>query len=88
MTGADIFDIARDGIVTLVLTAAPVMVVGLLVGVIVGLLQAVTQIQEATLVYVPKILAIFATMLITFPFMAAQLSGYFARIMDRIATGG
>ncbi len=88
MTGADIFDIARDGIVTLVLTAAPVMLVGLLVGVIVGLLQAVTQIQEATLVYVPKILAIFATMLITFPFMAAQLSGYFARIMDRIAAGG
>lgn len=88
MTGADIFDIARDGIVTLVLTAAPVMVVGLLVGVIVGLLQAVTQIQEATLVYVPKILAIFATMLITFPFMAAQLSGYFTRIMDHIAAGG
>jgi flagellar biosynthetic protein FliQ len=88
MTGADIFDIARDGIVTLVLTAAPVMVVGLMVGVLVGLFQAVTQIQEATLVYVPKILAIFATMLITFPFMGAQLSGYFARMMDRIASGG
>ena len=88
MTGADIFDIARDGIVTLVLTAAPVMLVGLLVGVIVGLLQAVTQIQEATLVYVPKILAIFATMLITFPFMAAQLGGYFNRIMEHIASSG
>lgn len=88
MSGADILDIARDGIVTLVLVAAPVMLVGLLVGVIIGLLQAVTQIQEATLVYVPKILAIFATMLITFPFMGAQLSGYFTRVMARIAGGG
>ncbi len=88
MTGADIFDIARDGIVTLVLTAAPVMLAGLLVGVIVGLFQAVTQIQEATLVYVPKILAIFGTMLLTFPWMGEQLSGYFARTMARIASGG
>jgi flagellar biosynthetic protein FliQ len=88
MTGADIFDIARDGIVTLVLTAAPVMLVGLAVGVVVGLLQAMTQIQEATLVYVPKILAIFATMLLTFPFMGAQLTGYFTRMMERIASSG
>ncbi len=88
MTGADIFDIARDGIITLVLTAAPVMLVGLTVGVIVGLLQAMTQIQEATLVYVPKILAIFATMLLTFPFMGAQLTGYFTRMMERIASSG
>ncbi len=88
MTGAEVIDIARDGIFTLVVVAGPVMVVGLVVGVVVGLLQAVTQVQEATLVYVPKILAIFAVMLITFPFMGAQLSSYFARIMDRIASGG
>ncbi len=88
MTGAEVFDIARDGIVTLVLVAAPVMVVGLLVGVVVGLLQAVTQIQEATLVYVPKILAIFATLLFAFPFMSSQLSAYWGRVMERIAAGG
>lgn len=88
MTGAEVFDIARDGIVVLVLTAAPVMIVGLIVGVVVGLLQAVTQIQEATLVYVPKILAIFATILFAFPFMGAQLTGYWTRLMARIAAGG
>ncbi|MER2606658.1 MAG: flagellar biosynthesis protein FliQ [Siculibacillus sp.] len=88
MTGAEVFDVARDGIFVLVLTAAPVMIVGLLVGVVVGLLQAVTQIQEATLVYVPKILAIFATMLLVFPFMGAQLAGYWTRVMARIAAGG
>ncbi len=86
MTGAELLDLARDGIVTLVLVAAPVMVVGLTVGIVVGLLQAVTQVQEATLVYVPKILAIFATMLITFPFMGAQLAGFWTRVMDKIAT--
>ncbi|TBW38184.1 flagellar biosynthesis protein FliQ [Siculibacillus lacustris] len=85
MTGPEVLDVAREGIVTLVLAAGPVMVVGLVVGVIIGLLQAVTQIQEATLVYVPKILAIFATMLIAFPFMGSQLSGFWARIIVRIA---
>ena len=87
MTGAEVVDVARDGNFTLVLVAAPVMLVGLLVGVIIGLLQAVTQVQEATLVYVPKILAIFATMLLTFPFMGSTLSAYMARIMARIAAG-
>jgi flagellar biosynthesis protein FliQ len=87
MTGAEVFDIARDGIVTLVLVAAPVMVVGLVVGVVIGLLQAVTQVQEATLVYVPKILAIFGTLLFAFPFMSSQLASYWARVMERIANG-
>ncbi len=88
MNGAEVIDIARDGIFTLVLVAGPVMLVGLTVGVVVGLLQAVTQVQEATLVYVPKILAIFATMLLAFPFMGAVLSSYMGRIMARIASGG
>lgn len=87
MTGAEVVDVARDGIFTLVIVAAPVMVVGLVVGVTIGLLQAVTQVQEATLVYVPKILAIFATMLLAFPFMGSALSAYMARIMARIAAG-
>lgn len=87
MTGAEVVDLARDGIFTLVLVAGPVMLVGLVVGVLVGLLQAVTQVQEATLVYVPKILAIFVTMLIAFPFMGAALSGYMDRIIARIAAG-
>ena len=87
MTGAEVFDMAREGIITLVLVAAPVMIVGLRVGVVIGLLQAVTQVQEATLVYVPKILAIFATLLFAFPFMGSQLASYWMRVMERIANG-
>jgi flagellar biosynthetic protein FliQ len=88
MTGADVIDVARDGIWTLVLVAGPVMLVGLIVGVAIGLLQALTSIQEATLVYVPKILAIFIALLVAFPFMGAVLDGYMHRVMDRVISAG
>ena len=59
-----------DAIVTLLLVSAPLMLVGLVVGVVISLLQALTQIQETTLVFIPKILAIFLALLIALPFMA------------------
>jgi flagellar biosynthetic protein FliQ len=86
MTGAEVLDVARDGIWTLIIVSAPMMIVGLVVGVIVALFQALTQIQEQTLVFVPKILAIFVTMLLTLSFMGATLSAYFTRIVDFIVT--
>ena len=64
MTGAEVLDVARDSIWTLVIVSSPLMLVGLLVGVVISLFQALTQIQEMTLVFVPKILAIFVTMLL------------------------
>jgi flagellar biosynthetic protein FliQ len=85
MTGPDVLDIARDSLVTLVLVASPLMVIGLVVGVVISLLQAITQIQEMTLVFVPKILAIFAGMLIALPFMADLLQSHMLRIAARIA---
>ena len=54
MTGPEVMDVARDAIETLLLVASPLMLVGLIVGVAVSLLQALTQIQETTLVFVPK----------------------------------
>src|SRR5436853_234698 len=59
MTGAETLDIARDAIWTIVVVSSPLMIVGLLVGVAVSLIQALTQIQEQTLIFVPNILAIF-----------------------------
>lgn len=88
MTPADILDVARDGILTVILVSAPLMVVGLVVGVGVSLFQALTQIQEQTLVFVPKILAIFATMLITLPFMGDLMAGCMARVMAKVVMGG
>jgi flagellar biosynthetic protein FliQ len=85
MTGPEVLDVARDSLVTLVLVASPLMLIGLVVGVAISLLQALTQIQEMTLVFVPKILAIFAAMLIALPFMADLLQSHMLRIAARIA---
>jgi flagellar biosynthesis protein FliQ len=87
MTGPEVMDVARDAIVTLVLVAAPLMLVGLIVGVAVSLLQALTQIQETTLVFVPKILAIFLALLVALPFMADLLHNNFLRIAAHITSG-
>ncbi|MFL9825714.1 flagellar biosynthesis protein FliQ [Rhodoplanes sp. SY1] len=87
MTGPEVVDVARDSIITLVLVASPLMLVGLVIGVIVSLFQALTQIQEATLVFVPKILAMFAAMILALPFMADQLYGHMMRLASRISGG-
>ena len=87
MTGPDVLDVAREAIYTLVIVSAPVMLVGLVVGVAVSLLQALTQIQEMTLAFVPKILAIFVSLLIALPFMAEKLNAEMLRIAARIVSG-
>jgi flagellar biosynthesis protein FliQ len=87
MTGPEVLDVARDTILTLVVVAAPVMLVGLAVGVIVSLFQALTQIQEATLVFVPKIIAIFLALLVALPFMADSLQSHMNRVAARIIGG-
>lgn len=88
MTGSEVLDIAREGIWVLIIMSAPMMLVGLGVGVVIALFQALTQIQEMTLVFVPKILAIFVTLLIALPFMGATMSSFMNRIADMIVTGG
>ena len=88
MTGAEVLDIAGDGIWTLIIVSAPMMLVGLVVGVIIALFQALTQIQEQTLVFVPKIIAIFVTMLLTLPFLGATMGSYLNRVVDMIIVGG
>jgi flagellar biosynthetic protein FliQ len=87
MTGAEVIDIARDGIFTLIIVSSPMLIVALVVGVAISLLQALTQIQEMTLAFVPKIVAVFLTFLIALPFMGDALQGYMTRIAERIAAG-
>ena len=87
MTGPEVLEVARDAILTIVIVASPLLVVGLVVGVVISLVQALTQIQEMTLVFVPKILAIFVTMLLVLPFMADALHAHMLRISSRIVGG-
>jgi flagellar biosynthetic protein FliQ len=85
MTGAEVLDIGRDAIWLTVVIAGPIMLVGLAVGFVVSLLQTLTQIQEQTLVYVPKILSIFVALLLFLPIMGGLLGRFTQEIFVRVA---
>ena len=82
---ADVIDLAQDAIWVLIKVAGPVMIVGLVVGLIISLVQAVTQIQEMTLAFVPKILSIFVALVLFLPFMGSTLNTFMHEIAQRIA---
>ena len=77
-------DLAIDAVLTLLTTVAPIMVIALVAGLTVALFQALTQIQEMTLAFVPKILIVFGALLILLPFMLATLRDFFVQITDMI----
>jgi flagellar biosynthesis protein FliQ len=85
MTADQVLDVAREAIFVLIKLGAPIMLVALVVGVVIALLQALTQMQEMTLSFVPKILAILLTTLLALPFMTATLVGFGEDLFRRIA---
>ena len=85
MNGAEVLDVGRDAIWLTVQLSAPVLIIGLIVGVGIGLMQALTQIQEATLIYAPKIIAIFIGLVIFLPLMGALMGGFMSQIAGRIS---
>ena len=87
MTGPEVLDVARDGIITLLKVSAPLLLVSLIVGVAVSLVQALTQIQETTLVFVPKIVAMFVVFILALPFMGDALGAHMARVAALIVAG-
>jgi flagellar biosynthetic protein FliQ len=88
MTPLDFLDVARDGLIVLLKIGAPVMSVALIVGLIISLFQALTQIQEMTLAFVPKILVIFLSLIVLLPFMMTTLTTFSERLFDRIVAIG
>jgi len=85
MNGSEVLGIGRDAIWLTIQLCAPILIVGLVVGVAIGLFQALTQIQEQTLIYAPKIIAIFAALLLFLPMMGALLAGFMHEIATKIA---
>jgi flagellar biosynthetic protein FliQ len=88
MSPADVHEIVRASIIVILKVAAPVMLIGLAVGLVISLFQALTQIQEMTLAFVPKIIVIFLSLLLLGPFMLNSLTLYSQELFSRIATGG
>jgi flagellar biosynthetic protein FliQ len=85
MSGTEVLDVGRSAIWLTLQLCAPILLVGLVVGVAIGFFQALTQIQEQTLVFAPKILAVFLALLVFLPMMGAVLSGFMTQIAARIA---
>lgn len=84
MESAEIVDVCREAIYVLLIIAAPTMLAALLVGLIIALFQALTQIQEATLTFVPKIIAMLLVLSLTLPFMFERLADFAHKLQDKI----
>ncbi|MCC6598342.1 MAG: flagellar biosynthesis protein FliQ [Alphaproteobacteria bacterium] len=79
-----VLELAQEALLICIQIGAPALVVGLVVGVAIALVQALTQIQEITLVFVPKILAIFLTLMVFLPWMMNVLVIFMEELADRI----
>ena len=88
MNEVEVLDISREAIFTLIKVVSPVLLVALFIGLIIGIFQALTQIQEMTLAFVPKILGVFFTLILLFPFMLNQMRMLSDTLFDEIVNGG
>lgn len=87
MNANDVFGIGNQAIMVALEIGAPVMLLALAVGLVISILQALTQIQEMTLTFVPKILVIFVSLLVLMPFMLGTLVDFTQTLFARIVSG-
>jgi flagellar biosynthesis protein FliQ len=87
MNEADALKLVQDAIWAVIVGSGPAVGAATLVGVLIALIQALTQVQEATLTFVPKILAIFAALLLLAPVAAAQLMSFTEQVYQHIQSG-
>jgi flagellar biosynthetic protein FliQ len=88
MDVTQVLDVSRDAVIVTLKIGVPIMLVALIVGLIVSLFQALTQIQEMTLSFIPKMIAIFVSLLLLMPFMLSTLTTFTHGIADRIIHTG
>lgn len=88
MNDTEVIEIAQQAMLITIQISLPVLMVGLVVGVLIALIQALTQIQEITLVFVPKIVAIFLSMFFFLPWMFSILVVFMESLADRMIGGG
>ena len=88
MNQTDVLDIAQGALWVVLMTAGPIMMSGLLIGLIIALFQALTTIQEMSLTFVPKIIIIFVAIVVFLPFMMTTVIEYSLTLFDRIASVG
>lgn len=86
MDQAEVITVLQDAITTILLVSAPMLIIGMVVGVIVSIFQATTQINEQTLAFVPKIVAILLSLLIFAGMMLTNLTEFTGRMYGYINT--
>ncbi len=87
MNQADALDLIRSAIWVVILVSGPAIVAAMLVGILISLVQALTQIQEATLTFIPKIIVVFLVAMLTAPFMGSVLFGFSEQVYSHIENG-
>jgi flagellar biosynthetic protein FliQ len=85
MTAEMIIGLARNAMETTLLISAPLLLSGLVIGLMVSIFQAVTQIQEMTLTFIPKIVAVFLALLIFFPWMLEIMTSFTTNMFNKIS---
>jgi len=84
MNQVDVLEVGREALWLVLSTAGPIMMAGLLIGIIIALFQALTTIQEMTLTFVPKILIIFMALVVFLPYMMTNMMEFTARLFDKM----
>ena len=87
MTMPDVIDLLRQALLTTALLVAPALVTALMVGIVTGVLQAITQVQDQTISYVPKLLAVAAALLMCLPWMIEHVVEYAREIITVVPSG-
>jgi len=79
-----VISVIKDGVTTIIMASGPILLISMLIGLIISIFQATTQIQEQTLTFVPKIIAVFGGLVIFGPWMLNLLTGFAQRMFDAI----
>jgi flagellar biosynthesis protein FliQ len=87
MNPVDALDLVQLAMWTVIVTSAPAVLPAMVIGIVIALLQALTQIQEVTLTFVPKIMIVFFSIALAANFMGGQMNGFVTVIFDRIESG-
>ena len=88
MNATDVLDVSREAVLVMLKVGTPLLLLALIVGLVIALFQALTQIQELTLTFVPKILIIFVSLIVLMPFMMTTMVTFGQSLMDRIVSLG
>ncbi|HMT14167.1 MAG TPA: flagellar biosynthesis protein FliQ [Aestuariivirga sp.] len=87
MNETDAMELVQAALWQVMVVAGPMVIPAMVAGIVIALVQALTQVQEATLTFVPKMLVVFASIMLMAPFIGAELAGFTEMIYGRVQSG-